>query len=160
VVNPADGQVTEIMARNLLVSALVGAGIEVARPERDRGVDLVAYLDLDDSHRFVAAPIQLKGSAGTGVTFQRKYESFQGLVTVLAWNVRSLNPSFYALTQLDIDKIAHDMGWDTKHSWTREPRKTAGWHVSTTKGALADALKPHAMRGGMDWEGVLRRSAV
>jgi len=44
-----DSQTVEIIGRNYLVSRLVSDGLEVARPERDRGVDLIAYLDLDEA---------------------------------------------------------------------------------------------------------------
>jgi hypothetical protein len=39
----------EIVGTAWLVSQFVADGLEVARPERDRGVDLVAYLDRDPS---------------------------------------------------------------------------------------------------------------
>ena len=47
-----DTQTTELVGRNFLVSELLRAGLEVARPERDRGIDLVAYVDLDPEGRF------------------------------------------------------------------------------------------------------------
>ena len=79
-----DAQTVEIAGRNLLVSALVAAGFEVARPERDRGIDLIAYMDLVPP--FTAVPIQMKASAGTAVTLLRKYEKFDRLLTILVWN--------------------------------------------------------------------------
>ena len=36
-----DSQATEIVGRNYLVSQLVRDDLEVAKPERDRGVDLI-----------------------------------------------------------------------------------------------------------------------
>ncbi len=57
-----DGQTIEIIGRNWLISELYRSGIEVARPERDHGVDLIAFIDLDQSGRFVGRPIQLKAS--------------------------------------------------------------------------------------------------
>jgi len=44
-----DSQQVEIIGRNWLVSELYRSGLEVARPERDHGIDLIAYLDLDQS---------------------------------------------------------------------------------------------------------------
>jgi hypothetical protein len=38
-----DSQTVEIIGRNFLVSQLVRDGVEVARPERDHGIDLIAY---------------------------------------------------------------------------------------------------------------------
>ena len=37
-----DSQVTEYLGRNLLIDQLLRAGVEVAIPVRDRGVDLIA----------------------------------------------------------------------------------------------------------------------
>src|SRR5205085_571466 len=59
-----DGQIVELRGRNWLVGELLRAGLEVARPERDRGIDLIAYADLDATGRFVARPIQMKAATG------------------------------------------------------------------------------------------------
>ena len=55
-----DTQKIEIIGRNRLINELLAADLEVAQPLRDRGIDLIAYLDIDDAiDRFVAFPIQL-----------------------------------------------------------------------------------------------------
>lgn len=73
--NPGmDPQTVEIIGRNYLVSMLVSDGLEVARPERDRGVDLIAYLDLDEVGRFVACPIQMKAATTASFSLHYKYE--------------------------------------------------------------------------------------
>lgn len=41
-----DSQLTELSGRHFLIAQLVAGGLEVAVPVRDRGVDLIAYLDL------------------------------------------------------------------------------------------------------------------
>jgi hypothetical protein len=41
-----DAQFVELAGRNWLVSQLIQGGIEVARPERDCGVDLIATLKI------------------------------------------------------------------------------------------------------------------
>ncbi len=41
-----DPQVVELLGRNKLISDLLRAGLEVALPMRDRGIDLIAYVDL------------------------------------------------------------------------------------------------------------------
>ena len=59
-----DTQVIEILGRNRLVDELLLAGLEVALPERDRGIDLIAYVDLVDSAAsFAAVPIQMKAAS-------------------------------------------------------------------------------------------------
>jgi hypothetical protein len=63
-----DTQLVELAGRNWLASELLRAGVEIARPERDRGIDLIAYVDIDERvERFVARPIQMK--AATGAVF-------------------------------------------------------------------------------------------
>lgn len=69
-----DSQQVELLGRNLLVSELLRSGIEVARPERDRGVDLIAYLDKDlEQGRFTAVPMQMKASQGTSISVSDKF---------------------------------------------------------------------------------------
>ena len=41
--NQMDTQMIEIMGRNRLIDELLRAGLEVALPLRDRGIDLIAY---------------------------------------------------------------------------------------------------------------------
>ena len=64
-----DSQLIELVGRNWLMSQLQQAGVEVAKPERDRGVDLIAYLE---HPRFVACPIQLKVSSKSGFVIYRE----------------------------------------------------------------------------------------
>ncbi len=76
-----DSQTVEIIGRNYLVSQLVSAGLEVARPERDRGVDLIAYVDLDEAGGgFVACPIQMKAATKASFAVDRKYEKLTKLL--------------------------------------------------------------------------------
>lgn len=58
-----DSQLTELSGRHFLIAQLVAGGLEVAVPVRDRGIDLIAYLDLSaETQQFVACPIQMKAS--------------------------------------------------------------------------------------------------
>ena len=55
---PIDTQAVEILGRGRLVEELVRAEIEVAIPVRDRGVDLVAYVERkSEVERFSTRPI-------------------------------------------------------------------------------------------------------
>lgn len=38
-----DSQAVEILGKNKLINELLKAGLEVASPIRDRGIDLIAY---------------------------------------------------------------------------------------------------------------------
>ena len=59
-----DTQTIEIVGRQRLSGELLAAGLEVAMPLRDRGIDLIAYADLDRQvKRFTARPIQMPSPA-------------------------------------------------------------------------------------------------
>lgn len=59
-----DSQVVELLGRNRLIEELVLAGLGVALPLRDRGIDLIAYADLAERvENFAACPIQMKASS-------------------------------------------------------------------------------------------------
>ena len=82
-----DTQQVELIGRNLLIAALMADGLEVAVPQRDRGVDLVVYADLDESQRFIARPIQLKAASKRAFGYDQKYDRFPDLLLVHVWNV-------------------------------------------------------------------------
>jgi hypothetical protein len=152
-----DKQLVEIAGRNLLVSSLVASGLEVARPERDRGVDLIAYLDLDQDLPFTAVPVQLKASAGTGVSLLRKYEKFSRLLTVIGWHVTSPSTScFYALGPRDVAALAQWMGWANTNSWSGglppgTPHPKGGYYVRAATARLIDALEQYKIRDSDHW---------
>src|ERR1035441_207094 len=83
-----DTQTVEIIGRNYLISQLVRDGLEVARPERDHGVDLIAYLDLDETGGgFVACPIQMKAATARSFSLAKKSEKFSRLLLAHVWHV-------------------------------------------------------------------------
>jgi hypothetical protein len=82
-----DPQVIEIVGCNWLIAELYRAGIEVARPERDHGIDLIAFVDLDRSDRFVGRPIQMKASSRQMFGVWRKEGKFPDLLLVYVWNL-------------------------------------------------------------------------
>jgi hypothetical protein len=75
-----DTGATEVLGRAWVTTELTRGGIEIARPERDIGVDLVAYT-ADASWML---PIQLKTIGLTGLTVFQKYIGMPlGIVYVL-----------------------------------------------------------------------------
>ena len=117
-----DNQVTELIARNLLVAELLGAKLEVAQPIRDRGIDLIAYIDYaEDADKFLAVPIQVKGSSRQIFSVHRKYDKFNNLIMVYVWNARSgAEPEFYALTTAEAISVAEEMQYTQTDSWTQK----------------------------------------
>ena len=61
--------VTEVLGRSWFIAQLLRSGVEVARPERDIGVDLIAYT----SSASWILPIQLKTVGLNGVTVFQKF---------------------------------------------------------------------------------------
>ncbi len=139
-----DTQVIEIMGRNRLVNELLAAGIEVALPLRDRGIDLIAYIDIDDEMaQFTAIPVQMKASSGSQFTINRKYEKFlPNLVIAFVWGVMSEDKQAkvtYALTQAESLAIAETMGYAQTASWLE-----GGLYTSTRPSQkLLELLQPY-----------------
>ena len=112
-----DKQLVEILGRNRLVNELLVAGIEVARPERDQGIDLIAYIATDTI--FKARPLQLKAASNSSFSIHRKYERFKNLLLVYLWGLQSDRPNeTYALTFAEAVAVADSKGYTQKPSWT------------------------------------------
>jgi hypothetical protein len=141
-----DSQTVEIIGRNYLVSMLVSDGLEVARPERDRGVDLIAYLDLDEAGRFVACPIQMKAATTASFSLFSKYERIAQLLLVHVWYVSDPDQACaYALRYDEAKNVADQMGWTGTESWLR-----GGYSTTRPSQRLLTLLEPYRMKGG-DW---------
>lgn len=123
-----DTQQIEIIGRNLLISELLLAGLEVALPIRDRGIDLIAYSDRDiENALFNAKPIQVKAASEKSFAVNAKYEKTRGLIIAYVWNVRdSRNSEIYALTHKESLKVAEQLNWTKSPSWLDK-----GWYTTS-----------------------------
>lgn len=150
-----DTQVVELLGRNLLVSELLQARLEVAIPERDRGIDLIAYQDLNPaSGKFTACPVQMKASSGEGFSITRKYEKFANLIMAFVWNITDPQKSkTYAMTYPSAKNIAKEMGWTKTASWTEKG------HYTTSKPSdkLKKLLQNHRMEDPEMWYELVTR---
>jgi hypothetical protein len=142
-----DSQQVEIAGRNLLVTQLVRDGLEVARPERDHGVDLIAYLDLDETGGgFVAVPIQMKAATASAFSIFAKYEKFARLLLAYVWHVDEPEAACtYALSYAEALAVADAMRWTGTASWAR-----GGYSMSRPSKRLRELLEPYRMAPG-DW---------
>jgi hypothetical protein len=141
-----DSQTVEIIGRNYLVSMLVSDGLEVARPERDRGVDLIAYLDLDEASRFVACPIQMKAATRASFSLCSKYERIAQLLLAYVWYANDPDQACtYALRYGEAKSVADQMGWTRTQSWRR-----GAYSTTRPSRQLRTLLDPYRMRAG-DW---------
>ncbi len=138
-----NSQIVELIGRNYLVSELLKAGFEVATPLRDRGVDLIAYIDLDDDiDRFVGIPIQLKAASKRTFSLHRKYNKFPNLIMAYVWDIASTElPTIYALTQQEAVAVGDSMGYTKTASW-----QVGGSYDQTRPSKkLIEHLKPYQM---------------
>lgn len=135
-----DTQVTELMGRNYLINQLLAAGVEVAVPVRDHGVDLVAYLDVESiAEGYSARPIQIKSSSSQSFSIDKKYAKFPHLILAYIWNLRSKDKVVvYGLDYGDALSVAKKMGYLETESWAK------GKYITTAPSVkLRALLKPY-----------------
>jgi hypothetical protein len=137
-----DTQTLELVGQHRLASELLQAGLEVAFPTRDRGVDLIAYADISQAGRFIAKPIQLKAASRRSFGIWKKYEKFPELILAFVWHVDGKeDPETYAVTYDESVAIGEVMGWTRTAAWI-----THGGYDTTRPGAkLRERLKPYLM---------------
>lgn len=138
-----DTQVIELLGRSRLISELLRAGLEVAIPERDRGIDLIAYLDLESQvSSFVAKPIQMKASSRQSFSVYRKYGELRDLILAFVWNLEDPKRAVtYAMTYPEAVAVADRMGWTKTASW----REHGGYVTSRPGNRLVKLLAPYKM---------------
>ena len=113
-----DSQTIEILGRNRLVSEMIRAGLEVAFPIRDRGIDLIVYADRSSSSgEFPAIPIQMKGASKKSFSIDKKYEKIPRLLIAYVWGIESDTHETFVLTYSEALKIATDMGYTKTDAW-------------------------------------------
>lgn len=116
---PLDSQQIELIGRNVLIAQLLADGLEVAVPQRDRGIDLIVYADLDEGGRFIALPIQMKAAKVRSFGVDRKYDKFPQLLLAHVWNVTEpAHATTICVTQAEATAVADSMGWTATKSWT------------------------------------------
>jgi hypothetical protein len=147
-----DAQIVEVIGRHRLIADLMRAGLEVAEPVRDRGIDLIAYADRDDRlTAFAACPIQMKAFSGRAFNLDAKYAHFPNLIIAYLWNVDSeAEPTTFALTYPEALAVADSMKWTASPSWT-EGRRYA---TTAPSKRLIELLEPFAMTPTRWWQKV------
>jgi len=150
-----DSQVTELQGRGRLIGELLVAGLEVAVPARDRGVDLVAYLDLKTSTpEFRARPVQMKAASKRHFSVAKKYARIRDLVLAFVWHLNDArSPVTYAMSYPDAVSIARKMGYTATRSW----KIGGGYSTQNPSKRLLKLLEPHLMNGSK-WLELIRAS--
>ncbi len=137
-----DTQTIEILGRNRLVGELLAAGLEVAIPLRDRGIDLIAYVDLAaKASKFAAVPIQMKATSARAFSLDTKYAKISNLVIAYVWGLQAPEHSqCFALTYSEAVEIADTMKWTTTASWAK-----GSYSTSAPSKKLCELLAPFKM---------------
>lgn len=137
-----DTQTIEILGRNRLIDELLMAGLEVAIPQRDRGIDLIAYVDLASvASAFAAVPIQMKASSMRAFAVDAKYAKISNLILAFVWGLRAPeHAQTFALTYAEALRIATTLKWTDTASWGRGKYST-----SSPSAALHALLEPFRM---------------
>jgi hypothetical protein len=138
-----DTQVVELIGRNRLGSELLRAGLEVAVPSRDRGIDLIVYADLSaDVKQFIARPIQMKAASASSFSINRKYERLANLIIAYVWHLEDTNKAVtYALTWKEALEVAKAMDYTKTDSWIKD----GAYSTSAPSTKLRRLLLPYEM---------------
>ena len=152
--HPGDSQKVELLGRNRLIDELLRDNLEVALPIRDRGIDLIAYVDMSENvSKYIACPIQMKAAWKQAFAIDRKYEKFPGLLIAYVWNLSSQSDAVtYAMNFSQCCSIAEKMNWTQTPSWER-----GGYSNSAPGKRLVDLLEPFRMVPGTWWKLVVER---
>jgi hypothetical protein len=137
-----DTQIVELIGKHHLTAELLAAGLEVATPVRDRGVDLIAYADIDERlTKFASCPIQMKAAMKRSFGLATKYKRVHNLLIAYVWHLADLHHRVtYALTYQEAFSIAEGLGWTSTESWNR------GAYTTTRPSAkILSLLEPYRM---------------
>ncbi len=137
-----DNQQVELVGRAALEAALVRHGFEVARPNRDKGIDLIVY-EARPGGLFQALPIQMKAKTSEGFDIKTKYDRIPGLVLAYVWGVGDTSQRFFLMTYSEaVALLGHRA---TTSSW----REKGGYNTSTPSRELSAAIRKYEDR--WDW---------
>ncbi len=152
-----DSQLTELSGRHFLIAQLVAGGLEVAVPVRDRGIDLIAYLDLStETKQFVSCPIQMKASQEARFGLEKKYERIANLLIAYVWYVEDPSKAcVYALTYDDAFKLLEKREHTNTFSW----REKNGYSVPNPGESWLEDLSPYRMTPDR-WRERIRSAAL
>jgi hypothetical protein len=146
-----DTQLVELIGRQHLTSELLRAGLEVATPIRDRGIDLIAYSDIDKRlTRFASCPIQMKAAMTRPFSLATKYAKVRNLLIAYVWNLNDLSKTVtYALTYQEALAVAETLGWTRTGSWQR-----GAYSTTRPSAKIVKLLEPYRMTSEKWWQRV------
>ena len=108
--SPLDAQTIALLGRDRVIEQLHRAGLEVALPRRDHGIDVIAYADKERT--FLALPIQVKASADFRWVVNEKYSPFADIViSFVMYLADEQRTVVYAIPQMENLEIAERLGY-------------------------------------------------
>ena len=146
-----DTQIVELIGKQRLTSELLRAGLEVATPIRDRGIDLIAYADIDERlTQFAACPIQMKAATTRSFGLARKYAKVRNLLIVYIWHLDDPSQTvIYALTYQEALAIAEGLGWTKTKSWRFLHR---AYSTTQPSAEIVSLLEPYRITQDKWWQ--------
>ena len=147
-----DSQVIELLGRNRLTDEILRSGLEVAQPIRDRGVDLIAYADLETNvPSFIARPIQMKAASNQSFGINQKYAKLPNMLIAFVWNLASAPDQVvtFALSYKEAVTVAAEIGYTLSPSWL-----TGSYTTTKPSVRLRELLEPYRMTPPRWWERV------
>jgi hypothetical protein len=141
-----DTQQKELIGTALFEVALLRQGFEIAQPRRDRGIDLIVFVDKPGSP-FRALPLQLKVATRQAFNLDKKYDSIPGLVLAYVWVLDGQEPEYYLMTFAEAEALLGEAR-DTD-SW----RLKGQYAISTLDNSRRQQMQPYRNR----WQWLLQR---
>ena len=153
-----DKQQIGIIGKHLLIANLLAAGLEVAEPIRDHGIDLIVYRDgKEDSEtpvKFAARPIQLKTSSKKTFELYRKYDRFDELRIVYVWNAEGIwdeeypsKPIIFCLKYKEAEEILKA----GEHTETISWNSGGHWFTNNPTPKMVKRLEKYEVKSPKDW---------
>ncbi len=107
-----DSQLVELIGRAALQLQLLRDGIEVALPLRDRGIDMIAYLDRDGNSSTQACLLQMKAASKQAFSIDSKYQNFQNFKFAYVWHVHDPTQTrFFVVSYKEAEDLCRNYSW-------------------------------------------------
>jgi hypothetical protein len=149
-----DKQQIELIGTAALTAVLVREGFEIARPLRDRGVDLVVYSDALSARSPSAILLQVKAHSETGLeVFREKYQKFPALVYAVVWQALS-QPRYFLFDHDEAVALIPEASRQTP-SWNKE-----GGHWTWTYPKVPPIVQQNMARFENRWEWLRSRLSI
>jgi hypothetical protein len=130
---PLDSQQKELLSTAYVEARLIREGFEIARPIRDKGIDIIVY-DEQPGSSFRAVPIQLKSYRDEGFAVSSKYLD-RDLVMIYVWHAFELAPRLIVIGHEEMLGLLSPTLRETR-SWV----EGGGWSQTRIAAPLRDEL--------------------